>query len=386
MALNSWGVQAAGRAAADAAAGVPGRASIGGLTSNSWDVNTKGLDDLSSKIKQIVSDVKNLDTAIKNLTDKLTGLATAAGKAFGGKSTGGAALSVSTFSGTAAAGTTLNVAGFANPPSGQGAGGAFGGGQQGIGGAVASAALMEVAAQAAGKINTSMGTAATGAMGTDIMARQTNAIFGGQGARNTVAGFNTMSNMGPQDLQQALATMQSNPRLYAGNGTAKQKALTSFVNQLQKMNPGMSAAQAMQTANALASGPVLSSMQRYGALTQALPNYKTGGINSTNTVFSGLMKTLEGGRNLTPAQLKAMSGNSNYATQQWSLITQNNSSPQGMGLSNTMLTDLRAWAAGGGSAKGLEQSMNKSYAANFLLHRLLVREIRTLSSRVHRAQ
>lgn len=333
-------------AAAGAVGGSTMGAAIGGFSAPKFSVDTSDLDATSKKLQKITTDIEKLDKAIDKLTNTLTGLTKASSGAFGGgqQGTGGSR------------NTSAPVSGGTFGPMGR---------------AVGYGAIGEVLAGGAGAINTVMGAVVSGGSGTDVIARQTNAIFGGNSTMNTVSSFTGIKNASPQDLQQALATMQSNPMLFAGAGSAKQKGLTSFMNQLRSLNPTMTAAQAASTANTLASGPALQALQRFGSqggqLGQGLVNPKTMGINSTSKVFSELLQTVFGGQKLSAAQMRASSGNSAQATRDWSLITQNNNVPgMGLGLSPEMLTELRQYAAAGGNLSRADKAEAGSPATSLL--------------------
>jgi cell wall-associated NlpC family hydrolase len=341
------GISAAGSAAGAAAGGsTAGGANIGGMSIPSWQSDTKGLDETSQKLGRIVTDISRLDAAVTKLTNSLVKM----GSAFSNAAQKGGA-----FSGGQQGDSKNSAAKFSG----------FAGGT--VGGTLAFGALAEVGARGAGALNAAGVTAAAGGMGADIIARQTNTIFGGKGAANSVTAFNGMLNTGPKDLNSALAVMQANPMLYAGVGSAKQKQLQGFVNALQKANPAMTATAAMNAANSLASGPALTAFQRLGGrngqMGQGLVNPKTGAINSTNRVFSEMLQTVMGGKQMTSQQMKNMSGNSEAATKDWTTITQNNNIPgMGLGLSPQMLTELRQFAAAGGTLGPADKSMQKSGA------------------------
>jgi hypothetical protein len=312
-------------------------------------VDTGDLDTTSKKLSKIVSDMGRLDAAVTKLTNSLVKMADKWGSAFGFGQEGSG--------GGKGSGNTAAPVSALNGPMGR---------------AVGYGAIGEVLAQGAGSINSMMSGVVSGGGGTDVIARQTNAIFGGTSSTlNTVAGFTGIQSASPQDLQQSLATLQANPMLYQAFGSKSQfKNLKGFMNQLRSLNPSMTAAEAAQTANTLASGPALQVLQRLGPqngqLGQGLVNPR-GGINSTNKVFSELLQTLFGGQKLTSQMMRRDSGNSLQATQDWTLINQNNNIPgMGLGLSPEMLTELRQYAAAGGNLTRADKAEYQSPVTSLL--------------------
>lgn len=349
--------------------GITGGGSLG--------IDSSDLQTLHARLGTVISDVGKLDAAVQKLASSLTkagGAWTGIGSGKATAATGGGNLSTGSF------GTPITFGGAAARAPIMGAGGGSGGGGNrntsapvsafggGTGRMIALGAMGEVGAQMAGSINSGMNTITSAGMATDLMASQSVGILGGGTKAGTVNGMTGFGNMGPKDLNTAIATLMANPRLFGATkqGSQQQKGLQGFGSAVQKLNPGMSAAMVADTANQLASGPALQAMQRFIGNGKGLINLK-GGINDPNQVFSGLLQTVMGGKKLSAAQMKGMSGNSLQATQAWSMITQNNSVPGlGLGLSPQMLTELRQYAAAGGNLSTAEQRQAGTVAGSAL--------------------
>jgi cell wall-associated NlpC family hydrolase len=354
------GIQAAGNAAGAAYRNPSsGASSIGGLTAgSSFDVDTKGLSDLSSKIRLVTTDIGSLISQLDKLEKKATSVGTAFEKAFS-KTSGGAGGSKTT--------TAAPVTG--GPQQ-----------QMGIGAtrALTLGAVGEIGSSWAGSINSGMQKMQAGGMPIDLMTRQANAIFGnGQtvagGGVNT-SGYTNISNMGQADLGSATAQLQANPLLFSALGGRKQTGVANFMNQMQKLNPLMGAAGAAQFANTLTSGSALQQIQRYsgvsgGALLRPMNVSNPGGINNPTQVMRTLLKTVTGnapGLTGNANQMKRMSGSSSGAAADWAMINQNFGQGTAMNLSPQELTALRQFAAAGGNLQQADKNVGGSVAGSAL--------------------
>lgn len=352
--------EAGGNAAAAASNPGAGPASIGGFSTSasSFDVDTKGLDQLSSKLKMVTSDISSLESQVSKLAATLD-KAAASGSKFSGSMPG-------TGGGTGGSRNT------AAPVSG----GPQSGGSNGMNRAVAGGVAGEIGAQFAGQINTGMNNIKQGGMAIDLQTRQAGATFGGNqnfgmGGVQT-SGYTNQLNMSQADLSKGIAAQQANAFLYAPPNSNKQAQLNKNINALQKLNPGMSNAGASQFLSTLASGPALSAMQRYGVnnglIRSGADKKNPDGINGPQQMLSSLVKTFFGGQNLSAKQMKASSGTSAGATQDWVKIAANYGTGGSMGtnFSAQELNTVRQFMAAGGNLNQAESKMKGSVAGTAL--------------------
>lgn len=354
------GIGAAGSAAGAAYRNPSvGAASIGGLTAgSSFDVNTKGLQDLSAKIRLVTTDIGSLISQLDKLEKKATSVGNAFDKAFsktGGPGKGGSRTT-----------TTAPVSGGPQPSGGLGGLGATR--------ALTLGAVGEIGSSWAGSINSGMQKIQAGGMPIDLQARQASAVFGGAQGQGfggaNVSGYTAISNMGQADLGGAIAHLQANPLLFAGQGSRKQAGITAFMNQMQKLNPLMGASGAAQFANTLTTGSALQQIQRYsgasgGALLRPMNVSNPGGINNPTQVLRTLLKTVTGnapGLTGNANQLKRFGGNA----QDWAMINQNFGQGTAMNLSPQELISLRQFASAGGNLTQADKNVAGSVAGTSL--------------------
>lgn len=352
--------EAGGNAAAAASNPGAGPANIGGFSSSasSFDVDTKGLDQLSSKLKMVTSDISSLESQVAKLANTLD-KAAASGAKFSGSMPG-----------------TSGGAGGSRNTTAPVSGGPQAGGGSGMNRAVAGGVAGEIGAQFAGQINTGMNNLKAGGTAIDLQARLAGATFGGNqsfglGGVNT-GGYTNQLNMGQADLSKGIAAQQANAFLYAPTNSNKQAQINKNVNALQKLNPAMSNAGASQFLSSLASGPALSAMQRYGVnnglIRSGADKNNPDGINGPQQMLSSMVKTFFGGQNLSGKQMKASSGTSAAATQDWVKIAANFGTGGSMGtnFSAQELNTVRQFMAAGGNLGAAENKMKGSVAGTAL--------------------
>lgn len=333
-----------------------GAASIGGLAASgaNFDVDTKGLQDLSSKIRTVTSDIAGLTSNLDKLLKKADAVGASFDKAFSSLpgSTGGKA--------------NRNTAAPVSGGAAYGAGGAIAGGVAG-----------EIGAQFAGQINSGMAKLQNNGMAIDLQTRQAGAVFGGNqsygmGGVNT-SGYTNQSNMSQADLSKGIATQQATQLLFSPPNSARGKQLTNFVNAMQKLNPGLGNQGASQFAAQLVSGPSIRAIQLFGNTQGGLLRPGSAaknpeGINSPGQAMSALVKTFFGGKTLTPQQMKSASGSSPEAIQNWAKIAQNFGTGGSMGtnFSPQELLMVRQYMSAGGNLSAAQNNMKGSVAGTAL--------------------
>lgn len=350
---------------------------IGGA--GSFNVDSSDLVTLSQNLKMVKSDIDSLASSVAELTTRLTAAAGAAsGVASGTKRIKGPDSLRTKGS------TSLSASGFSSGPGAQSGGGGNGNGTTtpgtfgGAGKSLAFGTASEVTAGFAGQINSYVAGFKGSGTALDYQSGLSVALFGGN--RSNVATSTAQNNLSlsQADLSKGVAGLQANPYLFTTPNSSKGKAISGFLNTAQNLNPLLGNAGASQFANLLTSAPVLNLANRFGgsnnqgALLRPI-NAAGGnglGINSPQQTFSMLLKMVTGGKNFTPAQMKAMSGNSAQAAATWATIQNNVTNPGSSsyipGITPGDLTTIRQFAAAGGNINAAQKAIGGTQAASNL--------------------
>lgn len=351
--------------------GIPGSSSVGGLSGGgSFSADTSGLKDLRKELQGIVGDITALDKAVKSLSTSLTAnsgrWSSFKSRLGGGSGGGGGSTSMTTAGFSTPPGGSAPTPGGAPAPGGSGGGNrntpapitAFGGGRT-----LALAAAGEVGAQWAGGINRAFSNFQGGSMPTDLIAAQTNGIFGGGSTKGTANSFAAaVPNLSAKDLSTAYAMLQQNNFLYSKPGSKSSNNLQKFLKSAQGLNPTMGATGAMQFANDLTSNQMLNflaSRSPQGAMGGGLFNAKTGGVNSAATTYKTVLKAITGMPNLTGSQAKGLASNG----RSWQQVSQNAAQA---GLSGSDLLQLRQYAASGMNLGAATKAVSGTVATSAL--------------------
>lgn len=345
--------------------GIPGSASIGGLSGGgSFSADTSGLKDLRKELQGIVGDITALDKAVKALSTSLTAnssrwssFKSALGGGSGAGGGGSPSLSAAGFSAPPGGGTP--TPGGAGTSGGAGPGGpnnssapvSFNGGKT-----LALGAMAEVGAGWAGTINNKIASFQSGGTAINQLAGQASSIYGGT-STGTNLGLNSLSQA---DMAKALAMLQQNTKLSSAYGSKNFNKVKGFLNSATLLNPSMGAAGGMSFANDMSANNTMNFLQRMGQGSNGLVNIKTGNINNTNTAFKSVLTALNGGRPMSAAQAKFDATHN----PKWTSIVQN-------AQANTSLTPqdmvaLQQYAAKGMNLNAAEKAMGNTAAAHAL--------------------
>lgn len=315
-----------------------GRPTEQSVTSSAFKMSSDDVALLDRRLKLIITDIGGLQKAIDNLTPSIKKMADQFDRlpgAKGGKGgTGGTSLTVASVSGSGGTGATTTTP--ANMTAGR---------------TLAYGAVGEIGSLWAGRINTAVsGFTGGGGMSLDLLARQTNQVFGrtGPGALMLTTGqFTGVSNFSQADLAQSLQTLRANPQLFspgqlgrAGGGGVAPTGSLGFMQMMQRLNPSLGATGSAQAAAQLAAPSTQANLMMYGGRNAGLVNYFTGKINNPATTFRTLLSAGSIQTVTTPAAARRAAQSPN----QWATISYN---LQQQGVPQSVIDNLRQYAAAG---------------------------------------
>lgn len=362
------GVQAAGQSIG-AEMRNPGGGQPSPITSpgsNKFSVDYTELTGLRQEVKGLVTDIAQVETALKSLVSTLKSASPTLGMLGGGGPNaaprGGSGLTVAGFGGSGAPPGNRNTAA---PVSA----GPVQNGLNRAASVLSFGAAGEMVSGAAGALNGYMNRNAGPGMASQLMSTQTNAVFGQStnqfgagGVTATSQAIARQRSLSPSDLAQAQSIQMGNAFLWTKTGSQNQKNKTGFINAAQGLNPSMGAAGASQFANTLASAGAMQVSNRYlGANAGALLRPK-GGINNPATTFAAIMQILNKGRKMSSMDLKSMATQNSV----WAGIAANFGTGTQMNLTDAEINAMRQYAAAGGNLGAAEASQSGTTAGTSL--------------------
>lgn len=349
------------------------RSPVGGATagSNGFNFDTKGLDDLKTKLAGIISQFDVLDKKIGGVSGKLGGLTG------GGTSSGGSITAASFASSPAAAQINKNLSQFPGGPTSAWPGsgkpnpntpgpGGSGNTSAGFGGVGTTLAAVAGASMIAGGVSSLAGKVSglqAGGVPVQLAAAQQATITGGA-TYNNVNAWNGVMNTGQGDQAQAMNMAMQNPYLASINPQSKNfNNMRGLLNTTQKLG-GVSASSAMGFLNDLTSNKATNFFAQLSGGQGGALDPRTGKLRNPQQALLSTLQTATGTRGLSGNKLSGALKSISNRPGQWAAATQNF---EQAGLSSSDVVLMRELAAQGGNlTKAQGGQVSKTVAEQLL--------------------
>lgn len=370
-----------GYATPGASAAAVERAGFGGSSAgnNGFSFDMTGLDQLKTKLGQLISSFTAIDTKVKSINAGLTAMGNKGGSMGGGAATSGGTITAAGFSNSpaasgAGAGAVVGaaagaMAGKPNPntpgPGGSGNTSAGFGGGGGGGNMLTGIAAAGMAAGAFGKVSGWMSGLQQGGVPVQLAAAQQAGITGGSTFGNVNA-WNGVLNTGQADQAAAMNMAMQNNFLSTISPQSKNfNNMRGFLNATQKMG-GVSASSAMGFLNDLTSNQATNFFTARTGGRAGPWNPRTGQMRGAQQSLMGALQGADPGlMGLRGSQLSNALRSISSRPGQWSVMAGN--LEQGAGLSTSDVALLHQFAASGGNlGKATGGQVSKTVAEQLL--------------------